>query len=347
MTTDERYMARCLQLARLGKYFVAPNPMVGAVIVCKEKIIGEGYHQAYGQPHAEPNAIRAVNDPTLLPEATLYVNLEPCSHWGKTPPCAHLIVEKKIKRVVIGCLDPNPKVAGNGVKILQQAGVDVTIGVLKDEARLLNKRFITFHEQKRPFVLLKWAQTKDGFIDVKRNDSSLKALRISNNITTQLTHKMRAENMAILVSSNTVLLDNPSLTVRNWSGKNPVRVVIDRYGKIPDNVNVKTDEFKTFIFTTTPKQTVGNVEYITIPDTLENLSTILMHLHRQNMHSVLVEGGAALINSFIRNDLWDEANVEISQQMIGSGVAAPILKSEKVAQRIPINGHQWLRFVNR
>lgn len=347
MNIDEKYMARCLQLARLGGGHTSPNPMVGAVIVHNDRIIGEGYHQQFGEPHAEPNAIKSVKDQSLLSESTIYVNLEPCSHWGKTPPCANLIIEKKIKRVVIGCFDPNPKVAGNGVKILQDAGVEVSVGILEKEARALNKRFITFQEKKRPFILLKWAETADGFIDIKREDNQTPPLKISNKLTTQLMHKMRSENMSILVSSRTALLDNPSLTVRDWEGKNPIRLAIDRFDKIPDNFNIKeTEKNATIIFTTTDKKSSKNLQYITISKDINNLPTILDYLYHNNIHSIMVEGGTTLLNSFIQNNLWDEINIEISNQYINSGVKAPLFYKQKPYSKTNIDGHQWLHFVN-
>ncbi|MFM2292377.1 MAG: 5-amino-6-(5-phosphoribosylamino)uracil reductase, partial [Bacteroidota bacterium] len=227
------YISRCLQLAQYGAGYVAPNPMVGCVIVCDGKVIGEGYHHRYGEAHAEPNAINSVKDKSLLSKSTLYVSLEPCSHFGKTPPCANLIIESQIQRVVIGTLDPNPKVAGRGVKLLQDAGIEVEVGFLTEACRELNKRFFIYQEQKRCYVLLKWAQTKDGFMDRIRTDINQAPLQISNSFTRQLTHKMRSENQAIMVSTNTVILDNPSLTVRNWTGKSPIRIAIDRQGRIP------------------------------------------------------------------------------------------------------------------
>ena len=243
LSTDEKYMARCLQLAQSGGGYVSPNPMVGAVIVCNDRIIGEGYHRHIGEAHAEPNAIYSVNNKELLSQSTLYVNLEPCSHYGKTPPCADLIVKKRIKKVVIGTLDPNPKVSGRGAEILRDAGIEVIVGVLEKECHTLNRRFFTFQINKRPYILLKWAQTRDGFIDHCRSDNSIQALKISNSITQLLTHKMRSENMAIMVSTNTVLLDNPSLTLRYWFGKSPLRVAIDRKNMIPDNYIIKDRSF--------------------------------------------------------------------------------------------------------
>jgi diaminohydroxyphosphoribosylaminopyrimidine deaminase / 5-amino-6-(5-phosphoribosylamino)uracil reductase len=339
--TELKYMLRCLQLAQQGVSYTAPNPMVGAVLVCDGVIVGEGYHHRFGEPHAEPNAINSVTDKDLLKKSTLYVNLEPCSHYGKTPPCANLIVSSEIPRVVIGTLDPNPRVAGSGVEILRNAGVEVTVGVLEDECRELNKRFFIFQEQKRPYVLLKWAQTHDGFIDRKRTDMSEPPLVISNNITKQLTHQMRSENQAILVGANTVLLDNPSLTVRNWSGKSPIRIAIDRQGRIPENFNVKDGSIPTLIFTEKPQPNRKNLEYIQIEFDAENLKTILQKIYERNIHSVLVEGGATILNSFIDAGLWDEANIEISPVCINDGVAAPKIPVQQISCKI-FENHQWL-----
>lgn len=341
--SDAQYMQRCLQLARYGIDCVAPNPMVGAVLVYNGRIIGEGYHHRFGEPHAEPNAINSVENADLLKQSTLYVNLEPCSHYGKTPPCADLIVSKQIPRVVIGSLDPNPKVSGRGVGILRKAGIEVTVGVLEKECCALNKRFFIFQEQKRPYILLKWAQTQDGFIDRKRTDASESPFIISNAITKQLTHKMRSENQSILVSTNTVLLDNPSLNVRNWSGKSPIRIAIDRQGRIPANYHLLDGSIPTLIFTETDKPKHKNVEFIKIDFDGESLQTILREIYKRNIHSVLVEGGAQLLNSFIQSGCWDEANVEISPNRIGNGVQAPALSIQPV-QRKSFNGNEWLFF---
>lgn len=336
MTTDELYMQRCLQLAALGVGNVAPNPMVGAVIVVDNKIIAEGYHHKYGMPHAEPNAINAVADKSLFATATLYVNLEPCSHYGKTPPCADLIVRSGFKRVVIGTLDPNPKVSGSGVKIIEDAGIEVLVGVLEKECYELNKRFFIFQTEKRPFVLLKWAQTADGFIDRKRTSSDEAPLLISNEITRALTHKVRSENQSILVSTNTVILDNPSLTVRYWAGRNPVRLAIDRQGRIPENYRLFDGNYATIVFTQELKKSRENLEFVPIEFDENCLMSILNTLFKKNIHSVLVEGGAKLLQSFINKACWDEAQVEISVGRIGEGVAAPVLLqmpdvSEKIA----------------
>lgn len=347
MTSDEKYMFRALSLAKLGIYSVAPNPMVGAVVVCENQIIGEGWHRGYGKAHAEPNAIYSVENQELLSKSTLYVNLEPCSHFGKTSPCADLIVSKKIKRVVIGCLDPNPKVSGRGVKLLKDAGIDVTVGILEAESRELNKRFIVFQEKKRPFVLLKWAQTADGFIDNLRKDKSERALKISNTITRQLAHKMRTENMGIMAGTNTILLDNPSLTVRYWEGRQPVRIVIDRNNSIPDSFIIKDGKVKTLIFTNEELDVASKCEIIPAGKEDLNLSFILNELCEKSIHSVLVEGGAMLLNSFLHAGHWDEANVEISTQTLSQGVHAPVIEERYCTSKQVIEGHVWKQYVNK
>jgi diaminohydroxyphosphoribosylaminopyrimidine deaminase/5-amino-6-(5-phosphoribosylamino)uracil reductase len=243
--------------------------------------------------------------------------------------------------VVIGTLDPNPKVSGRGVEILRKAGIEVIVGVLEDECRELNKRFFIFQEQKRPYILLKWAQTKDGFIDRVRSDSGEMPLLISNNITKQLTHKMRSENQSILVGANTVLLDNPSLTVRNWSGKSPIRIAVDRQGRIPDNFNIMDGNVPTLIFTEKEQINKQRVEFIKINFDSDCLKTILHKIYERNIHSVLVEGGASILNSFIKAGLWDEANIEVSPQQITEGVAAPVLNLQPVSRK-NFEGHEWL-----
>ena len=231
MTEDEKYMSRCLQLAKHGEFTTAPNPMVGAVIVHQGRIVGEGWHRLYGGPHAEVNAVRSVRpeDEHLLPESTIYVSLEPCSHWGKTPPCAELLVEKGFRRVVVGCLDPNEKVSGRGIRRLQEAGAEVVVGVLEKECRWLNRKFITFHTLHRPYITLKWAESADGFIDRRRQSAADgPAVRFSTPWTQMLVHRLRANHEAILVGHRTWELDQPSLTTRFWPGKNPKRIVLSR-----------------------------------------------------------------------------------------------------------------------
>ena len=307
-------MARCLQLAHLGAYYVAPNPMVGAVLVCGDVIVGEGWHQQYGGPHAEPNCLcnAEENHPEGIDyqSCTLYVNLEPCSHYGKTPPCAELIIKKGIGRVVVGCLDPNPKVAGRGVKMMQDAGIEVVVGVLENECRTLNKRFFCLHENHRPYVILKWAQTADGYIDIER--TSGKPITISTPLTKQIVHQQRAENMAIMVGTRTVLLDNPRLLTTHWSGRNPIRITLDRHGVIPTDSKLFSKDAHTIVYR-------ENTDW----------QFVLEDLAKKNIHSILVEGGATLLNHIIQSGIYDEVHVEVGNEYIGNGVAAPkcILKS--------------------
>ena len=259
MTKDEKYIRRCIQLARNGLCNAAPNPMVGAVIVYQDRIIGEGYHARCGEGHAEVNAIRSVKDESLLKDSTIYVSLEPCSHYGKTPPCADLIIRKGIPRVVVGCTDPFPLVAGRGIRKLKEAGIDVKVGVLEEECKQLIKRFVTLNIKKRPFVTLKWAQSADGFIDVER--TSGKPVVLSTPITSMYVHKQRAEHQAILVGRRTALLDNPSLTVRNWYGKNPLRLVIDKDLSLPSDLHLFDGSVPTLVFTARETPDKPNVTY--------------------------------------------------------------------------------------
>ncbi len=341
--TDRMYMKRCLQLASYGGGYVAPNPMVGAVLVCEDKIIGEGFHRSYGKAHAEPEAIASVADKSLLKKATLYVNLEPCAHQGKTPPCARLIADLGIARVVVGCLDPNPKVCGRGMEMLRAAGVEVELGILEDECRELNKRFFTFQTCKRPYITLKWAQTKDGFIDRKRSNATEKPLLISNRLTQTITHKVRSQNQAILVGANTALLDNPKLTLRFWSGKNPLRLSIDREGRIPENYHLKDGEIETLIFTEQQRENRNKLRYLKTDLSTEGIEQLLSALYQENVHSVLVEGGTQILNSFLRKNCWDEVLVEISPIRIGEGVAAPPIPAGNPFRNI-LRGHECLLF---
>jgi diaminohydroxyphosphoribosylaminopyrimidine deaminase/5-amino-6-(5-phosphoribosylamino)uracil reductase len=320
---DEEYMSRCLQLALNGKSTCSPNPMVGAVIVRDGKIIGEGWHKKAGEPHAEPNAINSVKDQDLLKDSTLYVNLEPCSHYGKTPPCVDLIIKKNIPRVVIGTLDPYPEVSGRGVSILKAAGVDVTVGVESEACLELNKAFFTFYTRKRPFVTLKWAQTKNGFIDYKREPGLDKSpLFISSPFTKMLTHKLRSENDVILVGTKTALLDNPKLNVRDWSGRTPVRAVVDRNLVLNESLNLFDETIPTLVFTEKVKSDTAGVSYINI-DYNNAVSDILNWLYENNYQRLLVEGGAILHDAFLKSGLWDEIHIETSELEISDGVKAP------------------------
>ncbi|MDR1699261.1 MAG: bifunctional diaminohydroxyphosphoribosylaminopyrimidine deaminase/5-amino-6-(5-phosphoribosylamino)uracil reductase RibD [Prevotellaceae bacterium] len=322
MIYDEKYMCRCLELAQKGMGNVAPNPMVGAVIVHNGHIIGEGYHRKYGEAHAEVNAIRAVKNQELLKKSTLYVNLEPCSHYGKTPPCAKLIIEKQIPRVVIGNIDPFPQVAGGGIKMLQESGVEVTTGVLEEKCTELNRRFFTFHREKRPYIILKWAQTSDGFID-KLRDPSEKPAKISTEKTMLQVHKLRAQESAIMVGTNTALLDNPKLKIRHWYGNNPVRIAIDRNLKIPAHYHLLDGEVPTLIFTEKNALSTSNIQYIRIDFSQNIIPQILDELYKRKLLSLIVEGGRQLLQSFIDSGLYDEMQVEVSPVCFGEGVRAP------------------------
>lgn len=347
MNDDIKYMYRCLQLARIGDGYVAPNPMVGAVIVHNNKIIGEGYHRRYGEAHAEPNAINSVKDPALLKESTLYVNLEPCSHYGKTPPCAGLIITTGIPRVVIGTMDPNPKVAGKGISMLREAGIDVVTGILEEECYRLNKRFFIWQQENRPYVLLKWAQSRDGYIDKNRNETTTGPVVISNQLTKQLTHKYRSQNQSIMVSTNTAVLDNPNLSVRRWSGKNPVRIVLDRTGRIPADYKLLDQSVRTLVFTeVNHEQTFSKLEYIRIDFSGEVVHQVLNKLVERNIHSVLVEGGSKLLGSFIASGKWDEAHVEVSPVELKKGVPAPN-PGIQAEQCSVVEGHLWIDYINR
>ena len=325
MTNDEKYIARCIQLAKNACCNAAPNPMVGAVIVHNGIIIGEGYHIRCGEPHAEVNAIRSVKNENLLKEATIYVSLEPCSHYGKTPPCADLIIEKGIPEVVIGCMDPFSMVAGRGIKKLRNAGIKVKVGVLEKECQQLIRRFITFNTQKRPYITLKWAESADGFIDSKREAGN--PVILSSPLTSMVVHKRRAEHDAILVGRKTALLDNPSLTTRNWFGKDPIRLVIDKNLTLSKQLHLFDGKVRTLVFTqekTTNDQ--SSVEYIYLDFTKNILPQIMEVLYKQKVQSLLVEGGTILLQSFINEGLWDEAYIETSPIYLKEGVKAPIIR---------------------
>lgn len=310
MLNDIKYMQRCIQLARCGEAGAAPNPMVGAVVVCDGRIIGEGYHRRCGGPHAEVNAIDSVKEKHLLCRSTIYVSLEPCAHFGKTPPCADLIISNGIPRVVIGCTDPFAKVNGLGIKKLQDAGCEVIVGVLEPECRELNRRFFTFHQQHRPWITLKWAQSEDGFMG-----SEEETIFFSNALTQTLVHRLRARHQAILVGTKTALQDNPTLTTRYWFGPNPLRLTIDRYNSLPSTLHLKDGSTPTVIYTQ------------------ESLQEILTDLYNRGIQSLLVEGGAKLHQSFIDEGLWDEAHIETAPLCLGQGIASPVLAdSELVSQ---------------
>ena len=333
-------MHRCIELAMLGAGNVAPNPMVGAVLVYDGKIIGEGYHQQYGGPHAEVNAINngrdalsGLNDvddanKELFTKSTLYVSLEPCAHYGKTPPCADLIVENKIPKVIIGCPDPFIEVNGKGIEILMAAGVQVEVGILEEQCKELNKRFFTFHTQHRPYIILKWAETADGFIAPLNppNGGKFERLMISNEYTNRLVHQWRSEEAAILVGTNTALNDNPELTTRLVEGKNPVRLVIDMDLSLPASLNLFDKKVKTIVFNTIKHGEDGSMFYYQITNDVSAVYQIANALYQLKLQSVIVEGGAKLLQSFIDEGYWDETRVITNTGLkTGEGISSPVL----------------------
>ena len=329
MTKDEKYIARCIQLAKNGLCNAAPNPMVGAVIVHNDTIIGEGYHIRCGEAHAEVNAVRSVKDESLLKESTIYVSLEPCSHHGKTPPCADLIINKGIPRVVVGCQDPFSLVAGRGIAKLRETGIEVKVGVLEEECRQLIRRFVTFNTLRRPFITLKWAESADGFIDLHRTEGH--PYIFSSPLSSMLVHKRRAEHSAILVGRRTALLDNPSLTTRNWYGKNPVRMVIDKDLALPKHLALFDGSVRTLVFTQQEDTSNRpNVEHIRLDFKIDILPQIMEVLYKEKLQSLMVEGGSILLQSFIDAGCWDEAYIEQSDAHLKDGVKAPSFSPEYV-----------------
>jgi diaminohydroxyphosphoribosylaminopyrimidine deaminase / 5-amino-6-(5-phosphoribosylamino)uracil reductase len=320
-------MQRCIALAQLGAGNVAPNPLVGAVLVHEGKIIGEGYHERYGEAHAEVNCTNSVaaENVSLIAKSTLYVSLEPCAHFGKTPPCVDLILKHKIPHVVIGCKDSFEKVNGLGIDKLKAAGVKIEIGILEKQCRILNKNFFTFQEKKRPYIILKWAQTNDGFI-ASRDGTPIK---ISNDFTNKYVHKLRADTAAILVGKNTVQQDNPSLTTRLWQGKNPVRIVIDNNLELKDDLNVFNNEATTIIINTKKNETIDNVIFNKLTEGTTIVEGIVACLYEQKLNAVIVEGGTTTIQHFLDANLWDEAIVITNKNLkIKAGISSPILRGE-------------------
>ncbi|WP_288244395.1 bifunctional diaminohydroxyphosphoribosylaminopyrimidine deaminase/5-amino-6-(5-phosphoribosylamino)uracil reductase RibD [uncultured Chryseobacterium sp.] len=329
---DEFYIKRCIELAgkAIGKTY--PNPLVGSVIVHNDKIIGEGYHHKAGENHAEINAINSVQDKSLIPESTIYVSLEPCAHYGKTPPCALKIKELGFRKVVIGAMDSHDKVNGKGKKIIQDAGIKVVSGILEKECTELNKRFFTFHEKKRPYIILKWAQSGDGFMD-----KDFKPVSISNPLVNQFVHQLRADEHAILVGTNTALNDNPSLTVRNVEGENPIRILIDFELKVPQTFNIYNHEAKTLIINSVKDEEKENIRFIKINK--ENFLNELMNaLYKEHIQSVIIEGGKFTLQQFINEGLWDEAIVINNENLkLENGTKAPNFKHTDQKKEIFIN----------
>lgn len=338
-TPHEHYMQRCLELAANGLRDAMPNPSVGALLVHDGRIIGEGHTSPFGGPHGEVNCLNSVleADRHLIPKSTLYVSLEPCSHYGKTPPCCDLIILNEIQNVVIGCVDPNEKVAGNGIRKLQEAGKNATVGILEAECREFNRRFFTFHEKQRPYIILKWAESADGFLSPKHKDEQ-KPVWITNKYSRQLVHKWRSEEMAILVGTQTVLDDNPGLDVRSWTGPSPVRIILDRNNRIPDNYSVKNHKIKSIILTETsnlPNLDTLLYESIAFDDNLpKNIAEVL---YRHNLQSVIIEGGRQTLQTFIDANLWDEARVFKGTSVFNDGTPAPQLAASPIHQEMILN----------
>lgn len=343
-------MQRAFELAQMGQGHVAPNPMVGAVLVYNNTIIGEGYHQKYGSNHAEINAIESVKEKELISKSTLYVNLEPCSHYGHTPPCAEAIVNCNIPKVVISNTDPSEKVKGKGVDILKKNHIEVITDVLFDAGAWLNRRFFTFHTKQRPYIILKWAQTQNGFINAVDKGVS-KPLNISNEHLYTLSHKWRAEEQSILVGTNTAIIDKPSLTVRKWHGKNPLRIILDKDLKVNRHNTVFTDKNKTWIFHNrkiTPPSLDELRTFIGVDcDPQISLADVLDELYRQKVLSVIVEGGAQVLNSFLQEGLWDEARVITSTVFTEEGIAAPNLTRAHLKSVKQIGNNSLHTFVHK
>lgn len=337
----EQFMKRCLQLAETGLRAAMPNPSVGAVLVHEGRIIGEGFTSAYGGPHGEVNCIKSVKlqDVSKIADSVLYVSLEPCSHFGKTPPCSDLIIRHKIKTVVIGTSDPNPLVAGRGIEKLKEAGCTAITGILEYECRELNRRFFTFQEKKRPYIILKWAQSADGFISPLKHVAtpeidieSLMPVWITNQYSRQLVHKWRSEEAAILVGTQTVIDDNPSLDVRDWTGADPVRIVLDRAGRITSDFTVKNQKIKTIVLTESPDFTnLENLIYEQIRFNDSLAATVLDVLHRHNLLSVIIEGGSKTLETFITAGFWDEARIFTGLTYLGSGTKSPAITGKVVS----------------
>ena len=325
----EFYIRRCIELAKKATGETYPNPLVGSVIVSGNRIIGEGYHHKAGEAHAEINAINSVSEPELLKKSTIYVSLEPCAHYGRTPPCAEAIVKSGIRKVVIGARDVHHKVDGKGIKILQDAGIEVISGILEKECRELNKRFFTFHEKKRPYIILKWAESGDGFLD-----RGFTPAQISNNLVNQFTHQLRADEHAILIGSTTALHDNPGLTARNVPGKNPLRILVDPNLKVPHHLNIFNAEAPTIVFNLLEHKNDENMRLIKISS--ENLlEQILETLYGLEIQSVIIEGGRYTLQQFIDAGLWDEAfRIRNPNLKFGQGTGAPVLHGGPLSTKI-------------
>lgn len=341
MNLDEQYMARCIQLARNAEGKTYPNPLVGSVIVHQDKIIGEGWHQKVGGPHAEVFAVKAVRDSSQLKESTIYVSLEPCSHYGKTPPCSDMIIASGIRKVVIGSVDPFVEVAGRGIKKLLEAGCEVKVGVLEDQCRELNKRFFTFHLKKRPYIILKWAESADGFIAPAASREKRKPIWISNRYSKQLVHKWRSEEQGILVGTQTAIADNPKLNTRSWYGPSPVRIVLDQHNRIPADSHLFDSSIKTIRIIgnhalsspQTPTPPSDNLIIEPIDFNAKVAQQVSALLYKHSLQSVIIEGGRRTLQTFIEEGLWDEARVFTGNCNIGDGTPAPVFRGKLIQQR--------------
>lgn len=343
---DKIYMRRCFELALKGLGMTMANPLVGAIIVHNDRIIGEGYHHEFGGPHAEVNAIRSVKDPTLLSESTLYCSLEPCSHHGKTPPCSILIQQKGLRRVVVSNLDPFPSVNGKGIKYLEDAGIEVERDCLEEEGFYLNRRFFHYINYRRPYVILKWAQTADRFIDLEREPGDQEGPRwISNEVCRTLVHKWRSEESAIMVGTNTILSDNPSLNVRRWSGENPVRITLDRNGRLTESAQILDGTQETIVFTGVQRNYSGKIQTVHADPSYEMVD-VMEELFDRQIVSVFVEGGAKLHNTFLESGLWDEARVFTGKMLFTQGVIAPEI-DEKPDETVKIGDTKLEVFRNK
>ena len=333
-------MKRCLELAALGLGKTYPNPMVGSVIVHQGKIIGEGWHQKAGKAHAEVNAVASVKDKSLLKDSTIYISLEPCAHYGKTPPCAELIVKYQIPNVVVGCVDSFSEVSGKGIEMMKNAGAKVVVGVLEEECKESHRRFFTFHEKKRPYIILKWAETQDGFIAPLEQEIG-KPFWITSSESKKLVHKWRTEEASILVGANTAKKDNPSLTARLWDGEQPLRLLIDRNLRLKNSLQVFDDSAKTLVFTEISKENSGSTAYQKIDFSCLK-QDLMSELYKRNIHSVIIEGGKETLQSFIDDNLWDEARVFVGVVKLEKGISAPVLNIKpKSEEKVSTDVLSW------
>lgn len=344
MIAHEMMMQRCLQLATLGMGKVAPNPLVGAVLVYQEEIIGEGYHEQYGEAHAEVNCLNSVpaGKQSLIPFSTLYVSLEPCVHFGKTPPCTDLIIAKRIPRVVVGCVDSFGKVAGKGIAKMKDAGIEVAVGVMEKECRDLNRRFFTYHEKGRPYIILKWAQSADGFMALPGPMTA----KVSNAFADRTVHQWRSEEQAILVGSNTILIDNPRLTNRLWAGDSPVRVILDKQLKLPASCNIFNHDAPSIVYNLIQSREENTTEWIKMPAEDNFMKGVLDNLFERKVVSLMVEGGYKLLQYFINENLWDEARVITGMVHLNDGLRAPVLSHATPVAVTRIAGDEVTYFRN-